>query len=812
MNLKICIVVFINVLWALMPQNIIGCGPQADPKDYFTRFFSNKTAGVQGVEPFMYTALLQFYDDWDGYFSEDKATKKGEDPVLTEWIKYSGAQVSSAAASELVYEIEGKVLENLMGKASGQNVLPGEEFAKFANNTLYRALQKTGKQEALSYLLFAKKVQDQTMSNDMWEPAANRDVKNINALLMQAEKAYAASKDNFLKYKYGFMQCRLAFYSGKPALCIEKVNTFFGDKEETGTLNAMALSYKAGAYYEMQIYPDAAYWYAKAFEQANYDRKKIYLSFLWSIRKGDESLKMLVLQKAPTNKDKALVEALYGLHGLEVALPNLQEVYRLDKTNPLLRVLALREINKLEENFLTPRLNRQAGSKESFYGYNNSKGGTDLTQLNKLLAFCEKVAKDTDVPQTGFFQTAAAYLSYMAGDSERALQWAGKMKQGTSDENLVNQSRLIGLMAGIAKSKTITHTDEKAWLPGLEWLFKMAEKDAEYRIFMRNLFTQVLAPKYYAQGDVYKTALCLGVADLSKFKNTLPVDEEFFIGSGTMGIDYVRSEMNTQEVLKLYSFLQQPGLKDFDAFITRQTSFGLAEVVDFLGTSYLRDHDWESAVSWLQKSDEAEQLTALVVNQNTYDYDTLTVDPFHDYLNDWQRYDKTLKVPMGKLDFAKKMRGFEKQLETTTDPAEKGRIAYTLGAAYYNISYYGNAWMALDYGRSTVLWNNGMYTGWRKEYFEVQKARSYFEKAVALSTQNKEFQAAAFFLAAKCAQRQIIRPDYNYEQGQASDRAEKAFQRAFRKHPLLGQFKSQYGQTKFYKYAFNRCSYLRDFK
>jgi hypothetical protein len=187
------------------------------------------------------------------------------------------------------------------------------------------------------------------------------------------------------------------------------------------------------------------------------------------------------------------------------------------------------------------------------------------------------------------------------------------------------------------------------------------------------------------------------------------------------------------------------------------------------------------------------------------------VNPFHDYLNDWQRYEKPLTKPMDKLDLARKMVNLEYQLDTTTNKAQKGKTAYLLGSAYYNLSYYGNSWMAMDYGRSTYLWNNGKYTGWRKEYFEVQKARKYYQMAYELSGVNKEFQAAAFFLVAKCAQRQIPRQDYDYNNWKAADKAEKEFTKKFINNPLFPQFKKEFGATKFYKYTLTRCSYLADF-
>jgi hypothetical protein len=328
---------------------------------------------------------------------------------------------------------------------------------------------------------------------------------------------------------------------------------------------------------------------------------------------------------------------------------------------------------------------------------------------------------------------------------------------------------------------------------------------------MRNLYVQVLAPKYFAQGDAHKTALCFGVANLKFMPESADPNPYFYSGYGTLGIDYVRDEFSTAQTIGLFNFMNEKSLSAYEKFLLEKCSFGIDDVADFIGTSYLRDYAWKDAIAWLQKADKKEYLIGFAFNQNSYEYDSVFVNPFHDYLNDWGRYEKPLIKPMHKLELARKLADLEYNFDTVTNKAQKGKMAYLLASAYYNLSYYGNSWMALDYGRSTNLWNNGKYTGWRKEYFEVQKARKYYQLAYELSVGDKEFQAAAFFLVAKCAQRQIPRQDYDYTNFKAADKAEKDFMKKFFNNPLFPQFKKEFGSTKFYKYTLTRCSYLADF-
>jgi len=135
-----------------------------------------------------------------------------------------------------------------------------------------------------------------------------------------------------------------------------------------------------------------------------------------------------------------------------------------------------------------------------------------------------------------------------------------------------------------------------------------------------------------------------------------------------------------------------------------------------------------------------------------------------------------------------------------------------LASAYYNMSYYGNTWMAVAYDRPNTLWNTGNYKAdWEKEYFGVHKAKDYYTKAYELTSANKEFKAAAYFLSAKCVQRQLLHPEYDWNNYDGYESKLKVFQKKFMQNTMFANFKKEFGSTKFYQYAYTRCSYLKDF-
>jgi hypothetical protein len=572
----------------------------------------------------------------------------------------------------------------------------------------------------------------------------------------------------------------------------------------------MAVGYKAGSYFKSGKNEDAALWFARAFQISPENRKQNFLNFYWSTNRVDASLQQAMMAKAADNKEKALIAALFGLHGLEYGLENMKLVYNLDPQSELLPMLTVREIKKIEEHYLSPKLSAQKGTGELFYETLPGSMPDELRHAKNVSAFFEQLASDKTLSQNNLFRMAAAYTAYITGDHEKANKIASGLFENQEGTAIKQQALLIGLLSSIAKATELNVATEAGLLPQLQSLYSIAEEDMEYRVFMRNLYAQVLAPKYFAQGDFHKTALCLGVANLQHMPE-LKEGDQYFGGIGIRGIDFVRDELSTIQAIQLHDFLESKKLTAYERFLTEKTSFNKDEVTDFIGTSYLRDHDWKHAIEWLGKLDKRELVIGFAFNQKTYAYDSVFVNPFHDYLNDWQRYDKPLSKPMDKLDLANKMVALQYQYDTISDKVQKGKLAYLLGSAYYNLSYYGNAWMALDYGRSTYLWNNGKYTGWRKEFYEVRKAGNYYRQAYELSAANKEFQAAAFFLVAKCAQRQVPRPDFDYDNWEASEKAEKDYQGKFRNNALFPQFKKEFGQTKFYRYVLNRCTYLADF-
>ncbi len=806
MNWKVFITACVSAAAALVPANGVTCGPSEDPHDYFTTFFSNKAGSSAVYRPFYYTALLKFYDDEDIWRQQEDSLHFVNKAVVAEWQAY-GNGATQRDAINLIYLTKEEVLKALTESSKTGAAAP----ASLSKNTLAQNLVRSKKWEAAEYLRFAAKT-EKTSTGSAWEDR-RRDSLQLNQYMTEAAGFYDRTTDPFLKNKYAFQRCKLAFYNNRYSDCVRWYDEHFTDDNKSAVAE-LALSYKAGSLFRMGRNKEAAYAFSKAFARSDNNKRGHYTGFLWATDYANASLLPDCLLLCKTNAEKAAMTALFALHGTDYRLDAIQHVYALDPSSPLLPLLATREVHKLEEQYFTPMLHQEKGGKALYVSWQladeKEKASEQLKsggqQAAKTATLLEKLMRDKSVTRRSLYGAAAAYLHFMQKDYSGAKALLAAGKESAGDEEVKAQWQLINLLIAANEEKTLTSEREAQLLPAMQWLVQKAKTDGDYQLFCRNFFSQILAQKYEQQGDGAKAALAYGVSNLSFLRQ----DGEENWYSYPPAIDFVRNELSTEGLLKLYNLMTAPATA-VEKFLVQQASFKRHEVVDVIGTSHLRAYDYAKAIEWLSKAGKLEPLIETQYNYQTNKTVTTNVDPFFDYLNDWQRFTKSLPVPYTKLTLARKLQEMEARIARPVAAEEPSRLYYQYASALYNMSYYGNSWQAVAYERSGTDWNTGDYQqSWQKEYYGVHTAKAFFQKAYD-AARNKEFKAACLFMMAKCAQRQVPKPRYDYNNYEAYGKAEAAFQQKFQNNPLFARFKTEFGGTKFYSYAYSRCSYLRDY-
>jgi hypothetical protein len=791
MNWKLFIMGCVSTLLLSFPQNIIGCGAESDPYDYYISFFNQHLSESKVYKPFYYTSTYFLYDQ-DEPIEVSKIHAK-------EWSNYTANSVTEKDALQFVNKYALKDITNLYFHIEKKQPLKIPDSVK--RNSMTNYFIKNVDLEALGYIMYAKQVEPYVYAASEWE-APVKDMAKTTKLIKNGTQLFNAAKKDIIKLKYAFQILRLSHYSGDYTSTIANYENLVSPLSSvTSILQPLCLSLKAGSLFRSGNHKLAAYLFSKAYAMA--DAKKIsnYLGFNWSVKKGEDRTGYLNFCK--TNEEKADMLTLFALNTPNNNYKTLDEVFTLHPSNNALEVLAIREINKIEERFFTPTLQKEKGIQHIYIDYSNNVDSTilqskeDAKQLTKLL---HKISQHSSVKNKALFETGAAYTSYILKDYAGAKNYLMAAKQMNPSTSVSDQWALTNLLITINEKDKIDAAFEEQILPSVQWLYNKAKNEqviktsnswsdiSPWKQFYRNLFNEIIAPMYRKQGDVYKETLAYGAADKMYTSS---------MWGNNGGVDFLRNKLDVASTEKLYSLLNGKQNK-FEQFIIANNMVKLSTVVDFAATAYLREGQYTKAIEWLKKSPNSSPLQK---------------NPFIDLLYDREEplsIDK--KTPSSKLLFAQEM--LRLQELSKTDKVNAAKHLYKMALGMYNTTYYGHTWEIVQYNRSG---SDGYYipdnaTPFEKEYYGCVNAHNTF-KAAMEATSDKELKARCLFMMAKCSQKTVQQPKYfqytnNWD---AYDKAYANYLPTFKNNTYFPQFVSQYKDTKFYNEAFNSCSYLRDF-
>ena len=792
MNWKAFITACISTAIVSFPQNMIGCGPEADPYDYYTSFFHQNLPDAKGYRPFYYVGYRAFYDDAE---PADMA-----DVLAEEWATYCGATVKKTDSKKLVNKFAWKDLNNLYYNLEKNQPLKIPDSVKQNSMTAYFMQSKD--LEALGYILYAKLVEPHVTGGEGDWNAPQRDSVKMARLIKNGQQLYAVAKKDVFKLKYAYQVLRLAHYSGRYPDVINWYDDYAAKTTSGSVLQQLCLALKAGALFRSGQQKEAAYLFSKVFAASTVKRISNYLGFTWSVDSKADKKDYLALCK--NDKEKAAMLSLFALGSSNNDLDDLKEIYRLNPASEELEVLAVREINKLEEKYLTPAMLKVPGGKPFYFTWTDESTDSIMNaganEAKQLATFLNDAAQSKTVKNTGLFETAAGYTAYMIKDYISAKKYLAAAEKMLLTQKVKDQWALTNLLVTINEKEKIDAAFEEQLLPSLQWVEERvkAEKAVtvdywqvqQWRSIYRNLLSEILAKRYHEQGDLAKETLCIGAADF------MMKGQQDYYGS-LNGVEFLRNNLMSKDVEKLYTLLDAKQPNKFESYLFTHNSVTKKEVIDFAGTSYLREYDYAKSIDWFKRSADKK-----IISKN----------PFVDLLYDREEQltaEKSFKTT--KLAFAQEMHKLEQAAKL---PATAAKSNYKLALGMYNITYYGHTWELVQYYRSG---SDGYFipenaTGFQKEYYGAFKAHAYFEKAMNAST-DKNFKARCLFMMARCAQKQVHQPQYSEYRinWNKYDADQKLYWSKFTNNSYFPQFVKDYSATAFYKEAFSSCSYLRDF-
>lgn len=801
MNWKLFLTAFASALVVSFPQNIIGCGPDTDPYDYYTSFFHQGLSETKGYQPFYYTGYNFLYDEHDEVATSDL--------LATEWAGYCGVPVTDRDAKLFVTRFAWKDLNNLYYHLEKNQPLKIPDSV--SRNSMTSYFRSSKDLEALGYIMYAKQVEPYVLGwNDNWEPL-QRDSLKMAKLVKNGQQLYAVAKKDFIKTKFAYQVLRLAHYSGRYSDVISWYDEYAPNISNDNVLQPLCLALKAGALFRTGRQPEAAYLFSKCFNASQAKRVSNYLGFEWSVDSKASRDHYLALCK--NNKEKANMLGLFAMQSVGNELETMKRIQQLDPGNEMLEVLAVREINKLEETYFTPSIRKENGGKTFYYSWNYESMDSIYTEAQKetrtLSVFFDQLAQSGKSGNGGLFETAAAYTAFMNRDYSAANSYIKKAEGQKLSAKVKDQLRLTQLLVTINERPAVDAAFEEQLLPSVQWLEEKVRAESpirtgsgevwQWKVFYRNLMSEILAKRYHKQGDLDKETLVIGCADwITRYKSSSPGEGYYYTYAN--GINFLRDNLDSKQVEKLYSLMTNKSASKYEQYLITHNRVKTSDVTDFAGTAYLRERNYEQAINWFGK--QADKKGGLI-----------KTNPFIDILYDREEaLPSEAKFATTKLAYAQEMLRLQKAVET--DKANAHKHYYKMALGLYNATYYGHAWQLVEYYRSG---SDGYCVpkdanAFRKEYYSAEVARLYFEKAMN-STADRNFKARCIFMMGKCSQKQIRQPQYddfpnNYDQ---YDVASKKYYAQFMDNKYFPQLVKEYGNTAFYKEAFNSCSYLRDF-
>jgi hypothetical protein len=766
-----------SAVFVLCPSGWLnGCGADfyEDYEGYYSSYFAPEVFGLENYRPLFYSGnRLYDYAPFAENYEEDTSgveenyfpgREKEQQENVQDWRGYFKNAPKAEDIKELVYEADSATLIALNNYLNGK--AGKAEKALVPKNSLTSFLRKKRKQypDFIPYLLYVRACSPYVSGNGKyWDWEAEEEVeeeaKNLNmkSLLDQGLKAYRNTTSDFMKLRYGYQAVRLAHYLADYELANYLYNTLVEPLKINSPVRYWALSHKAGALLSSGNQEEALYQFAVVYANSPARRVEAYQGF----QQFGGGVCETCFSFAKTNQEKSAIWLLKGLtyETTPLNFEAMVQIYALDPKSENLELLLSRELNKMEEEVYEAEQNGTTKAPKSI-------PGLDLT-----LHFVQKMAEKEDILRPFVWQFGAGYLAYLKQDYALANTYFAKIKQQqTKNELLLDQVNLLELVQKYEKPGQVTPEKEKAMLEDIQWL--EGKEKSFLRTYRAKTFVyEAIANAYKMQGDEVKYALTNS-------------------GRGFRGqTDYYFYE-------KMIAYLRRPGTSGWEQFLLKKYPFTVNDLLNSQARILISNYQFREAIA---KYDQVSADSAI---------DKLMADPFKIRINDCHDcdYTETGNVNYNGRSFAKRMTELIELVRK--DPANAWRYHFLLGNAYYNLTYFGNAWYAAAFERTSEIPDQVKREPYRRNSYNnfntisCLPAELEYEQALKLAP-DKEFASKVAFMAAKCEQnRYYISPDFNRQE---DPHALEKYRRNFR---LL---KQQYSNTKYYREVIKDCTYFAEY-
>jgi hypothetical protein len=776
---------------------------------YRLAFFKAGITQTSGLHPFSYNA--------ESFFNPPKTDPEGLDKKRNckEWQQKVGTKVSTEDIYEILYETKFEPL--------GLAHIEGDWQLNFAENSFMQALILPKNKELLTYLLFAKRleydfVREQVRGRnsvgwESWDALAKDEFISpeigikIDSLICEVP----TMKDNFLKMRYAFLLMREHCSDNKGDFQLLH-DAIFKNELKNSLIQDWAIGFGENPKNAFSNEANRNYVYSLSFDRC--EEKKF-----WAVQAFDNKPKFVTeaLQLAQNQHERGVIKVMSIIQKNSPQLPKIIEIADLLPNSHYLAFLISKEINKLEDWIFTPKFTTYCPSiifsaregQDWFGGREKTLRKnlqTDIAYLRKLKAFLKKIYPKSTGEMHDFLAVSIAHLCFLDDELAEGNQYLAQISANANPSILMQKN--IDLTLNYLKGEDIStvKTQEKIAL-----LLNQLDKKCLGNFEMyKNLYTLLRAvSNEYEQKQDFATAGLLFMKseyykrryemrwydyEAENLENYTMANEK---PDAYMRIGYFDRFATTQDMDKVINMLQKTQKTHFEQYLCKQPLAYIDFYKDIKGTIAFRNDDLELAYQTFKQIPDS-------FWRKKYEYrNYLNENPF--VPKSWRYVQKPhFDYAFNKADFLAEMIRLKKELEQ--NPAKKAENYLKLAHAYYNCSYWGNAWMMCAYERSS--WN--IFTeGYLGEIFgkisekreKIQKgnylkcslSKEYYQKALQFA-ENDEQRAMASLMIHQCEYNAFL---IGLDKSSTLNRSENG--KDYKGKKSLKDFYHKYSHTAFYQ-------------
>lgn len=737
------------LLFCIAPTSLSSnCGFR--PSAYTYRFFDPT---IVAFDPQLSSLFTTFGDLFKTDIPNSQDLQKRDN--LQEWYERFCEGVALPDLEKIIYGRSENALNDLARVLKQADSKLADLRPEVRANSFTRHLFKNRCEEVVDYLIFAKECEP-LVSLPANSFAAELPAGNARQQLIKKGMAkFVELKSHYIRLRYAYQLVRLAHYDKNFDQVLELYNYLKPKIDaDPSILYHWMEGHRAAALLQKGETVEANYLYSRIFAECPSKQESAYRSFSVS---SDEAWHQLLI-RCNNDRERANLYVLRAQNPKAQLVTEMDSIYRYNPKAKALELLLARELQKLEKDFLG-------------IDFNPRKQSNRLHELprpaarERLIALQRFVIKANKAQQTArpeLWMMAEGYLSLLAGDYFQAQKIITQLQRDTEDEKLAEQLTIAKRVLDLLSIDRLNDSMEVAY-------FQLLKDDDLHKVYpdFRKLITDKFRQVYRVNNERAKaTLLTYGLAEL-KYKLDIDLlNEMSIIGADTLSNSFVR---------RLLFERGGPNVNN--------------HIKDMQASYYLQRGQLAAAFRIFKEIPE----------ENWNDYGNFR--PFEPLLND-QVHQPPLDViarSYNKGEMMQRMLVLEQEAEEAIDADEASKKFFSLGLAYYNISYFGYAWKAADYFRSgssaalaarkegqNYIFPNRTTPYGNYEAMSMDRALYYFERARTRAVDPEQAAICTFF-AAKAER------NNNYAKGNP---------RTFGYFRILADY---YKNTKFYEKAIEEC-------